>query len=286
MFCKTDVEVDVDEEVGTAATKLKGVLWPGMNIFDAATPDMRRRRNQKKETSVVTRLERNASVVEANEMIFTPTGSLWKQRPISGHVDFDSSPYKISHPSPPPKRKASSRIPLGDRDTNSTMLPPQRTSISRRTFNYGPVKNVEAKHDIDPKPAKKKKRNFQVLNENNTPAIADTPDLKFLTSEFHYGQLPGYEPAERPQRSLEGPMAALYRPAFQHNYFAEAFETYHTPVYAVPYYGYYGHATYDMPGFFSYPSQLPTQQEPGNDNGLLNENILDDTHTVSAASDE
>lgn len=45
-----DVEFD---DASNGNTKLKGVLWDGMGMFDSATPDMRRKRNQKKATSVV-----------------------------------------------------------------------------------------------------------------------------------------------------------------------------------------------------------------------------------------
>lgn len=63
---------DNDEDIyGTIsdASKLKGVYWPGMAMFDSATPDMRRKRNQKKAISVVQQLEATSKVVEATEMV-------------------------------------------------------------------------------------------------------------------------------------------------------------------------------------------------------------------------
>jgi hypothetical protein len=52
----------------TESTKLKGVYWPGMDLFDSATPEMRRKRNQKKDSSVVEQLELNSQDVEATEI--------------------------------------------------------------------------------------------------------------------------------------------------------------------------------------------------------------------------
>ncbi|KAL9111289.1 MAG: hypothetical protein Q9187_007935, partial [Circinaria calcarea] len=43
-----------DEEQGIPESlKLKGVLWPGMDMFDSASPDAKRRRNQKKDGSIL-----------------------------------------------------------------------------------------------------------------------------------------------------------------------------------------------------------------------------------------
>ncbi|MCJ1364265.1 hypothetical protein MMC16_003374 [Acarospora aff. strigata] len=91
--------IDVDGE----NSKLKGILWPGMDIFDSATPEMRRKRNQKKDGSVLAQMMINAAEVEPTELIFTPEGHLKKQRAISGMVE-SSSPVKDS---PKPKRRRS-----------------------------------------------------------------------------------------------------------------------------------------------------------------------------------
>ncbi|KAF2405049.1 hypothetical protein EJ06DRAFT_518109 [Trichodelitschia bisporula] len=93
-FIKTPSPPIADEETcgETDASRLKGVFWPGMSIFDSATLDARRRRNQKKDASIVEQLEINSQVVEADERVFTPRGTLKKIKRISGMVDEDSSP--------------------------------------------------------------------------------------------------------------------------------------------------------------------------------------------------
>ncbi|KAL6708672.1 hypothetical protein ACN47E_002368 [Coniothyrium glycines] len=87
------------------STKLKGVYWPGMDIFDSATPEMRRKRNQKKDSSVVEQLELNSLEVEATELIFTPQGSFKRQRRISCSESDEEGELDIKIESPDPVRR-------------------------------------------------------------------------------------------------------------------------------------------------------------------------------------
>ncbi|PGH27891.1 hypothetical protein AJ80_00441 [Polytolypa hystricis UAMH7299] len=115
-----DYALDDDEEgeVGAGGgemTKLKGVLWPGMDIFDSATEQMRRKRNQKKDGSILKQMEKTSENVEPTEMVFSPGGTLRKERLISGMVD-DSSPLQGETPIPKrratrPKRPSSQSVP-------------------------------------------------------------------------------------------------------------------------------------------------------------------------------
>ncbi|KAE8351591.1 terpenoid cyclases/protein prenyltransferase alpha-alpha toroid [Aspergillus coremiiformis] len=94
-----DTESEVDKERVDEIARLKGVLWPGMDIFDSATEQMRRKRNQKKDESALLMMEKTSMGVEPTELVFSPTGILRKQRMISGNVD-DSSPLKGETPIP------------------------------------------------------------------------------------------------------------------------------------------------------------------------------------------
>ena len=80
---------------------LKGVKWPGMSIFDSASLQAQRLRNQKKDGSILEQMEHNSVVVEQTERIYWPDGSLKMERLITGNVE--SSPLK--EPTPPPKRQ-------------------------------------------------------------------------------------------------------------------------------------------------------------------------------------
>lgn len=74
-----------DRERADEMTRLKGVLWPGMDIFDFKM------------------MEKTSLCVEPTELVFSPTGILRKQRVISGNIE-DSSPLKGE--TPIPKRRA------------------------------------------------------------------------------------------------------------------------------------------------------------------------------------
>jgi hypothetical protein len=95
--------------------KLKGVFWPGMDLFDAATEEMRRRRNQKKDGSALKNMERTSELVMPAEAIYSPGGTWQKTRVITGNVD-DTSPLRGETPVPKPVRRR--RQPLAERDGN------------------------------------------------------------------------------------------------------------------------------------------------------------------------
>ncbi|KAE8421525.1 terpenoid cyclases/protein prenyltransferase alpha-alpha toroid [Aspergillus pseudocaelatus] len=111
-----DAESEVDKERVDEIARLKGVLWPGMDIFDSATEQMRRKRNQKKDESALRMMEKTSMGVEPTELIFSPTGTLRKQRVISGNVE-DGSPLKGETPIPR-RRSTRSKRALSQTDAN------------------------------------------------------------------------------------------------------------------------------------------------------------------------
>ncbi|KAE8379279.1 terpenoid cyclases/protein prenyltransferase alpha-alpha toroid [Aspergillus bertholletiae] len=111
-----DAESEVDRERVDEITRLKGVLWPGMDIFDSATEQMRRKRNQKKDESALKMMEKTSMGVEPTELIFSPTGILRKQRLISGNVE-DNSPLKGETPIPS-RRSSQSKRALSQTNAN------------------------------------------------------------------------------------------------------------------------------------------------------------------------
>ncbi|MCJ1330583.1 hypothetical protein MMC10_007268 [Thelotrema lepadinum] len=103
-------------------TKLKGVIWPGMSLFDAASPEARRMRNQKKDTSVLAIMRANSQMVEPTEVIYFPSWEVKKERFISG--DVESSPPPVEAPR---KRKkivkcSVPRTPLTELDPNTLAM--------------------------------------------------------------------------------------------------------------------------------------------------------------------
>jgi hypothetical protein len=135
----------VDPMAVSESTKLKGVYWPGMDIFDSATPEMRRKRNQKKDSSVVEQLELNSQEVDATELIFTPRGSFKRQRRISSaeYDDEDEVEIKTESPRPTRQRPSLSRMDVNTRRPRQLTRPippaPSRSQYEERgrsIFDY------------------------------------------------------------------------------------------------------------------------------------------------------
>lgn len=94
----------INEEEEIRQAKLKGTLWPGMDIFDSATVQMRKRRNQRKDDTALAHMRKTSIAAEPREQIFSPGGTLQTERMISGNVD-DWTPIKGE--SPPARRRLS-----------------------------------------------------------------------------------------------------------------------------------------------------------------------------------
>lgn len=135
---------------------LKGVKWPGMSLFDSASLEAQRLRNQKKDGSILELMEHNSIVVEQMERIYWPDGSLKQKRLITGNVE--SSPLK--EPTPPPKRQRTKakKTVLSDISTNA----PKPTRRSHKTRGQLPgtqasdLRNISKKAlaTLDPPPPK------------------------------------------------------------------------------------------------------------------------------------
>jgi len=179
-----DLDTIDEDNVISECTKLKGVYWPGMDIFDSATPEMKRKRNQKKDTSVVEQLEMNSQEVEPTELIFTPLGSLKKQRKISGLVE-SSSPVKMD---PTPRRSYHTRQPFADMDSNR---PRGSHHPARQLFpnaQYAAWRDDQTEMELTyGNVVSKRKRGFEVFQDQEI-SFSNPASFAYLTSEFHYPQ--------------------------------------------------------------------------------------------------
>lgn len=124
---------------------LKGVKWPGMSIFDSASLEAQRLRNQKKDGSILEQMEHNSGVVEQMERIYWPDGSLKLERLITGNVE--SSPLK--EPTPPPKRQRTKvkKTLLTDISTNA----PKPTRRARKAPGQFPATQASDLRNISKK---------------------------------------------------------------------------------------------------------------------------------------
>lgn len=93
-----------------------------MALFDAATSEMRRKRNQKKDGSVLRKMERLATMVQPFEAVYSPTGELRKERHID---DLEDASSLIEGETPIPKSKQTrprKRMALAEKDSNAPRL--------------------------------------------------------------------------------------------------------------------------------------------------------------------
>lgn len=97
--------------------KLKGVTYPGMSGFDAATPEQRRKRNQKKDKSVVESMRESSESIEALEYIWDGMGNLERSRDIYASPSLDGSPVakKAELPAKRKRRQTKTGSPTANR---------------------------------------------------------------------------------------------------------------------------------------------------------------------------
>lgn len=142
-------------------SKLKGVLWPGMAIFDSATPTARRRRNQKKDASILEQLEASSLVVQPTETIWLPDGQLKKERLITGDVDSSSSPWKST-----PPRSEGERPPLAEVPIRKPYFGRRRGQLHNQS--YDTYTNDLAEQRLNFPAIGKRKRHFQVYKDHDS----------------------------------------------------------------------------------------------------------------------
>ena len=82
-----------DEQEG--APRLKGVYWPGMNMFDAANEEKKRMRNQRKDKSVIDRMEAFSATISRDEFVYNLDLNLERIRDVYSSPSVASSPVSF-----------------------------------------------------------------------------------------------------------------------------------------------------------------------------------------------
>jgi hypothetical protein len=191
---------DADEDDDTS--KLKGVVWPGMGLFDAATPELKKMRNQKKDISVNENLATMSERVQKEELIFSSSGSFHKKRPITGQPqpEDDVLPGEELPDRPPkakraPRKKSSEDKPLEDKkplkgkDPSTRMKPdlpikPKKRGRKQQSVVAADVDTQEENHSQEEAPRKTKrvKRKRARIDEAEQES-EDQIDMKEATFE-------------------------------------------------------------------------------------------------------
>ena len=185
---------------------LKGVIWPGMDLFDSATVEMKRKRNQKKDHSVLENLMANSQVIEPTESIFDGEGfELRRERYVTGNPNEDDglsplpgeqSPGSDSTASPKPKKKRAPRkprAPLAKKEANTGRITSRRRAephhppfgnTTRRApyFDGGADEEDELTYGRQRAP----RRGLSIHRDNSGPEItfAQPTSMDVLTSRF------------------------------------------------------------------------------------------------------
>lgn len=84
------------EEKIPDSTQLKGVLWPGMDLFDSATSEMRRMRNQRKSSNIMRQMMATSAEIEPAEISYFADGEFRGSRDIFGPLSGENSPVRLS----------------------------------------------------------------------------------------------------------------------------------------------------------------------------------------------
>ncbi|KAJ4301135.1 hypothetical protein N0V90_003225 [Kalmusia sp. IMI 367209] len=208
------------------STKLKGVYWPGMDIFDSATPEMRRKRNQKKDSSVLEQLELNSQEVEPTELIFSPQGSFKRQRRISSSVYDDDEEDFIKNESPIPSLArpalADMEVNVSRRQRRTTRPPP--FYIGRGTYEDEHTRPEFGHSYGDRTP--RRKRAFHVFQEEEV-SFAHPAGFNVLTAGYQHQMSPTPAPTQPPFKAFnstfqfenkENVLPALPVSAYEHHH--------------------------------------------------------------------
>ncbi|CAK4029423.1 Hypothetical predicted protein [Lecanosticta acicola] len=221
--------IDDDNVDGLAndSTKLKGVLWPGMALFDSATPEMKRKRNQKKNVSVLKYLQATSETVEPTECVFDTSGALRKEREITGNPDSEDSLIEgESEPEPDmTEKKRSRRRPrqaMAEKNVNTgrtlrARREPHHPNSARR--GRGPYYEQPAEDDDDltyGQPRSKKRTGLSIHRDNTGPEVSfDQPaPMNYLTSGFRNPLQNGMVAPQQPYQNNTVPRVHSRQPSW------------------------------------------------------------------------
>lgn len=158
-------------------SKLKGIVYPGMALFDAATPEEARRRNQKKDGSVVKNLESRSKLVEPTETVYGMGWDMKKQRHIDDLEDDISlieGETRITKPKAKTrsKRKALARVSaniprLVRHKVTTRARSPRRVKAQHAVPNIVRIASSSAQHMQAPySPTEEENAEFQIAVSN------------------------------------------------------------------------------------------------------------------------
>jgi hypothetical protein len=209
------------------STKLKGVYWPGMDIFDSATPEMRRKRNQKKDSSVVEQLELNSQVVEATELIFTPLGSFKRQRRISCSESDEEDEVEIKTESPQPVRRRPALANLDANTTRRSTRQSKRPAFPLLSRNQYDEDRGRSGYDHSHNNRAPKRKRFEVFQDEDDVPFSQPNGMNYLTSGFTHQGSPSPAPAFPSYKPFNDPFQYENKENVLPSFHQTAYSTFH-----------------------------------------------------------
>ncbi|KAG0650630.1 Geranylgeranyl transferase type II subunit beta [Hyphodiscus hymeniophilus] len=204
----------VEKKVSSESTILKGVLWPGMDLFDSATPEMKRMRNQRKDESVLEQMMASSNDVEPNEIVYHLNGDVHHIRDIFGPLSTENSPTQIRDPTPK-KCKSRKVAALSDISVNAPRIraPRPRKGAAAET----PLKHPSAAlENCGPPPQpllpSSTINSFANIDQRFVPSSEEDDEFRLTVGEMNmnkkrgfavYQEAPEVSPGGRTESTLE-----------------------------------------------------------------------------------
>ncbi|KFY29704.1 hypothetical protein V494_08529 [Pseudogymnoascus sp. VKM F-4513 (FW-928)] len=135
-------QAELQADTESDNSKLKGVYWPGMDLFDSATAEMKRMRNQRKDGSILAQMRTTSREVEPNEIIYNTRGELQRVKDIY-ESSVEGSPVKSEKAPSPKKRRARKSKAASD-------TPKSNISDSKKVVKNSKPKRPAAKRKSAP----------------------------------------------------------------------------------------------------------------------------------------
>lgn len=154
-----------------------------MQLFDAATTEMKRKRNQRKDGSVLKKMQKMSNMIVPTEIIYSPCGQILRERYIDGEVDeTDLLPGEtpIAKSSIPHRRQA-----LADTDGNVPRIN-RRPIKSRKSRNSTSDKRNPTPillPPFPPMPGSSTQTSFEALS-HFSPTEDESTDFKLTVSNL------------------------------------------------------------------------------------------------------
>ncbi|KAL0938695.1 uncharacterized protein CTRU02_205305 [Colletotrichum truncatum] len=79
-------------EDGADFVRLKGIIWPGMSLFDSATPEQKKKRNQRKDASVLQQMMLDSQSVTSTELVSNLRFEVERTRDVYDAPSVEGSP--------------------------------------------------------------------------------------------------------------------------------------------------------------------------------------------------